>query len=109
MSNLHAKILAKDTEQLLHRYEGLDHLWVRVRGKLLTVVSGPAEAPVPHARLRQQTVHYWTLEMPTRGSRWESTGLRDTRENLITALVEQFGWVLAPVTENPERTSDPKH
>ena len=108
MPNLNAKIFAKDTERLLHSHEGLTHLRVRARGKVLTLVSGPADDPVPHARLRQQTVHYWTLEMPARGGRWERTGLRDTRENLITALVEQFGWVLTPVTGNPERTSDPE-
>jgi hypothetical protein len=31
-----------------------------------------------------------------RGGRWEPTPLRDTKEKLVTSLVEQFGWVLTP-------------
>ncbi len=50
--------------------------------------------------------------MPARGNRWERTGMRDTLDTLDTlveALVNMFPWMLEPVAENPERTSDPEY
>jgi len=106
MPALPAKFLVGDIQRTLHEYEGLEHLRVRAYGKTLIIESGPADDPVRRARLRQDTVHLWFLEMAGRGGRWEWSGLRDTWENLLTALVERFGWVLTDVAGNPERTSD---
>jgi len=95
------KLLAPGVERQLHEYEGLGHLRVRARGEVLTIESGPAEDPTQHARLRRLTVSLWTLEMAARGGRWEPTPFRATKELLVTALVEQFGWVLTPQDEMP--------
>ena len=83
-------------EAFLALYPALNHLRVRRRGDLLTLESGPAEAPCRHARLRRVTVHLWRLEMPTSSSRWELTPFRDQLKVLLQMLVEQFPWALAP-------------
>jgi hypothetical protein len=75
---------------------GLSHLRVRRRGDLLTLESGPAEAPHRHARLRRVTVHLWRLEMPTSSNRWDLTPFRDQLKVLLEMLVYQFPWTLAP-------------
>lgn len=99
MAGIPAKWLVGSTERQLHQYEGLGHLRVRARGETLTIESGPEQDPVRHARLRRETVHLWRMDLAGRSGRWEATPLRDTTENLITALVEQFGWVLTPQDE----------
>jgi hypothetical protein len=75
---------------------GLDHLRARKRGALVILESGPEDDPIPHARLRRDTVHLWTLEVATHTGRWETTGFRDTREKLIALLVTNLPWILAP-------------
>ena len=87
---------AKQLEKLLHD-RGATHLWVRKRGALLTILSGPKEDPWPHARLRRETVHLWRLEMAVRGGRWERTPFRATMAELVDALADQFPWTIAPV------------
>ena len=99
MPALPTKLLASGVERQLHQYEGLDHLRVRARGDVLTIESGPPSDPVRHARLRRETVDFWGLEVAGYGGRWEPTPYRDTKDRLITALVEQFGWVLTPRDE----------
>jgi len=97
------KLLAPGVERQLHEYEGLGHLRVSARGEMLTIESGPAADPVRHARLRRPTVNLWGLEMAARGGRWEPTPFRDTKERLVAALVEQFGWVLTPQDDDIPR------
>lgn len=82
---------------LLHKHPELQHLRTRRRADLVTIESGPTEDPIPHARLRQDTVHLWILEMPTHQGRWEKTPLRMTLESLIEALVGEFPWSLTPI------------
>lgn len=101
MPALPTKLLASGVEQQLHEYEGLGHLRVRARGEVLTIESGPDADPVRHARLRRETVNLWGLEVAGYGGRWEPTPFRDTKERLVAALVEQFGWVLTPRDETP--------
>lgn len=84
------------TEAFLRRH-GLDHVRVRKRGDTLTLVSGPDDDPVLHARLRKVSSQWWTLEMPTHAARWGKTGLRASRLDVLTALVEQFPWTLTPI------------
>jgi hypothetical protein len=79
------------------REQGLGHLRVRKRGDTLTLLSGPADDPVTHARLRKVSRQWWTLEMPTHMERWERTGLEAPRLEILRALVEQFPWALAPI------------
>lgn len=101
MAALSAQYDVGDTQRQLAEYEGLSHLRVRARGAVLTIESGPENDPHAHARLRRETVSLWSLDMAGRGGRWESTGLRDLRPTLVTALVEQFGWVLTPQDDSP--------
>ncbi len=75
------------------------HLRVRRRADLLTIESGSPRDPVPHARLRQVTVHLWRLEMPTHSGRWETTPFRDELTALLEMLVSDFSWALAPIDE----------
>lgn len=62
-----------------------------------TLESGPVGDPFAHARLRRLSATLWTLEMPTRSGRWDPTGIRDTVDNVVAALAEQFGWTLEPI------------
>jgi len=75
---------------------GLDHLRARKYGSFVLLESGPQEDPIPHARLRRDTVHLWTLEVATPTGRWEKTGFRDLRDKLITLLVTTLPWIVAP-------------
>jgi len=76
---------------------GLDHLRIRKRGDTLTLLSGPDDDPVTHARLRKVTRQWWTLEMPTHTGRWDKTGLRGPRLEILEALATQFPWTLTPI------------
>ncbi len=109
MGKLSAKTTAPHLRERLGAYNHLGHIRVRARGAVLTLESGPEDDPVLHARFRRDTVHQWLLEMPARGGRWDRTGMRDTIDNLVEALVANFPWMLEPVAENPERTSDPEY
>ncbi len=101
MPSLPTKFLASDVERQLHEHAELSHLRVRARGEILNIESGPDADPTRHARLRRETVNLWALEVAVRGDRWDPTGYRDGMEPLVTALVKQFGWVLAPRDETP--------
>ena len=79
------------------RDRGLRHIRARYRSDLVTLESGPTKDPWPHARLRRVGVHIWQLEISTHTGRWESTPLRGLRDQLLTMLVEQFGWTLQPM------------
>ncbi len=78
------------------RNRGLRHLRARYRAGLVTIESGPVKDPWPRARLRCVGVHLWQLEMATHRGRWEPTPLRGAQEQLLTMLVDQFGWNLQP-------------
>jgi len=73
------------------------HLRVRKHGDLVVIESGPDDDPIPHARLRRVTKQWWTLEMPTHTGRWQKTGLRAQRLAVLQTLVDDFGWMLAPL------------
>jgi hypothetical protein len=75
---------------------GLYHLRARKYGQLVVIESGPTDDPIPHARLRRDTVHLWTLEIATHTGRWEKTGFRDLRNKLVGLLLTTLPWVLAP-------------
>jgi len=74
--------------------------WLALWGRA-SFYSGPAKDPLRHARLRRETVNLWALEMAGRGGRWQPTPFRDTKDQLVLALVEQFGWVLTPQDDTP--------
>jgi hypothetical protein len=82
---------------LLLAARGLHHLRARKRGELVILESGPQDDPIPHARLRRATVHLWILEIATHTGRWEKTGFRGVRNELLDLMLTTFPWVLAPV------------
>jgi hypothetical protein len=96
MSKLHAEQHDADgVRQLLHALK-LRHLRVRRRADVVTIESGPADWPVPHARLRREGVHIWRLEMAD-GQRWAPTLHRGQRDAIVRLLVEQYPWMVEPV------------
>jgi hypothetical protein len=88
---------ADDLREWIAACEGLDHLRVRRRADLLTLVSGDEGDPIQHARFRRATVHLWTLECATHTGRFERTGFRDTLPRLFELLISTFPWVVAPI------------
>jgi len=95
-------------EQLLARHEKLTHVRVRRHADLLILESGPSDNPLRHARLRRETIQYWRLEMPSHG-RWERTPIRGTEEQVLEILIDDFGWMLAPILDYPARFSDRRY
>ena len=73
----------------------MNHLRARKYGQLVIIESGPEDDPIPHARLRRDTVHLWTLEMATHSGRWERTGYRGLMDNLLELMITTFPWTLA--------------
>jgi hypothetical protein len=101
---------ADDTAAQLHKHAGLQHLRVRKHGAAIVIESGPKDDPVRHARVVRDSATLWDLEIADHRGRWEYSGMRATRSDLVDALVQDFGWVLTDIVgENPERTSDPKY
>lgn len=88
---------------------GFKHLRVRRRAGLLVIESGDKNDPIPHARLRRDTVHLWILEMPTHTGRWEVTPYRQTLQQHLDLLTTDLSWTLAPVEPIPIRTSGRKY
>jgi hypothetical protein len=73
----------------------LRHLRARKYGQLVIIESGPQDDPIPHARLRRDTVHLWTVEVATHTGRWEKTGFRGQLWELLDLLTTQLPWTLA--------------
>ncbi len=84
------------TDAFFQSCEGFEHLRCRRRGDLLTVVSGPDNDPIIHVRLRRVTKQWWELEAPAPSGRWERTGLRGNRIEVLDRVMSDFGWLLAP-------------
>lgn len=94
--NLQMKSAEQAMESFFNQVEGLDHLKVKARGDLLTIVSEDEEGNIyPHARLRKKSVHKWSLEMPARRG-WEATFIQGTERELLEWLIEKFPWALSP-------------
>jgi hypothetical protein len=64
---------------------------------VLTIESGPDDDAFPHARLRRVTTQSWRLEMPTSRGRWEPTPVQGVLRDVLKALIDEFGWTLAPL------------
>ena len=79
------------------RARGFGHLRARRRADLVTIESGPAADPYPHARLRRVSVHLWRLEMATHTGRWELTPFRAGLDELLDLLADNFPWTLQPI------------
>lgn len=97
MAKLHAQPEHAEAIASLLVARGLPHLRARKRGELVIIESGPDDEPIPHARLRRNTVHYWSLELVTHAGRWEKTGFRGSLKELLELLVTEFPWTVAPL------------
>ena len=86
-----------DARALLGAIPELAHLRARRRAEFVVIESGPADDPIKHARLRRVAVHLWTLDAATHRGQWQPTGLRGRLDQLINALVADFGWLLTPI------------
>jgi hypothetical protein len=73
----------------------LRHLRARKYGQLVIIESGTKDDPIPHARLRRDTVNLWTLEIATHTGRWEKTEFRGQLRDLLDLLTTQLPWTLA--------------
>lgn len=101
---------ASHAQHLLNVVHGLTHLRTRHRADVVTIESGPAADPVPHARLKRVGVHLWVLEIADHRGRWEPAPVRATIEVVVSTLVSEFGWVLTSIEDDdPLRTSDQEH
>jgi hypothetical protein len=87
---------ADAVQELLHKLK-LTHLRARRRADLVTIESGPSSRPIPHARLRRDTVHLWRLEMPVSGNRWQPTFDRGLLDAVVRTLVEQYPWMVTAI------------
>lgn len=88
---------AEAVQQSLRRLPELAHLRARQRAALVTIESGPADDPFPHARLRRIASNRWRLEMPTSSGRWETTPFQGPLNDVLALLIEDFGWTLQKV------------
>jgi hypothetical protein len=87
----------EEVEDFLAERPALGHLRNRRRGPLITLESGPTAEPIPHARVRRLSVHFWTLECATHKGRREPTGERAPLGELLDLAVETYPWVFEPV------------
>lgn len=73
----------------------LAHLRVRRRAAVVTLESGSSDHPISQGRLRRQTAKIWQLEMADHMGRWQPTPFCGSRDELVEALIGNFGWTLA--------------
>lgn len=85
----------RGVETFLRRFPELAHLRVRRRAALLTLESGDPSDPLPHARLRRVAAKLWQLEMANHMGRWQPTPFHGPRDEIVEALIGNFGWTLA--------------
>lgn len=95
MADVYLQIDGASAEQMLHD-RGLQHLHVRVYGKHLNIYSGPKDDPENRARLTQLSSTRYRLDMAGRRGRWEPTPYLGTCDELLTQLIDQFGFLLSP-------------
>ena len=97
---------ARAVETFLRQFPELGHLRVHRRAALVTLMSGPSDDPIPHARLRRLAATSWQLEMANHMGRWQPTPFCAARDALLKVLLSDFGWALtAQSSSDPGRTS----
>ena len=98
---------AEELEEVLARYEGLDHLRVKKRGDSLTILSGDCADPNFHARITHLGRGEWGLSLPHHTGRWEKTPFTGSMNEVIETVVTDFSFYLddpAAPQRNPGRT-----
>lgn len=79
--------------ELLHG-SGAKHVRARKHGATVIVESGPDKDPLKHFRLRRDTVHLWCLDIADHRGRWERTPFRNSLDDLVKTVIDQFPWTL---------------
>jgi hypothetical protein len=82
-------------QMLLAREPGLQHLRAVKRGASITLVSGPDDDPVRHARLRRATIQWWDLDLANHRGTWERTHHRAPLDELVQTLTSSYPWAIA--------------
>jgi len=88
-----------DLDSVVHwilRHPELAHLRAKRRSDLLTIVSGPEDDSIPHARLRRATKQWWTLEVCNHSGQWEPTPVRASILVVLDTLANDFPWAITP-------------
>jgi hypothetical protein len=88
---------AASVQQFLRNRAKLPHLHARQRANTITIESGPEDDPFSHAQLRRVAVSIWELHMPTHRGRWENAHVRGLLNDVLTTLVDDFGWTLEAI------------
>lgn len=94
MADVFLQAAGDRVQQMLHD-RGLAHLRVRVYGKHLIIHSGTPADRENRARLTQLGSDRYRLDMAARG-RWETTPYIGTLREILTQLMDDFGFVLVP-------------
>jgi hypothetical protein len=82
-------------KETLQQYEGLEHLHVKKYGKTLIIYSDDKHDAWNHARLTFLKRNLWGLSFPRHTGRWERTPIMGTMEDVVSALINDFGFYLA--------------
>jgi hypothetical protein len=88
-----------DLDSVVHwirRHPELAHLRAKRRADVITIVSGPEDDAIPHARLRRSTKQWWNLELADHAGRWEPTHVRASILATLEELANEFPWALTP-------------
>lgn len=73
------------------------HLRCRKRANTIVIESGPAQDPIPHLRLRKLSPKAWGIDSATHTGRWERMPLQGPALEILSAVAENFPWLLAPI------------
>lgn len=87
---------ARTLQHCLGQHEGFGHLRVKKRGQSLTIFSGEADDPWPHARLvrKGSTSDIWQLSFPNHRGRWERTPFFGSISQLAAMLARDFPFLM---------------
>lgn len=95
MADVYLTTTADGVERVLHE-RGLGHLHVRVYGKHVIIHSGEPGDGENRARLTRLNAQHFQLGMADHRGRWEQTPFVGTWRDLLTQLVDDFGFTLVP-------------
>lgn len=95
MQDEYLKTTADGVERVL-RDRGLGHLHVRVYGKHVILHSGEPGDGENRARLTRLNLQHFRLDMVDHRGRWEPTPFMGTWPDLLTQLIDDFGFTLVP-------------
>lgn len=87
---------AETLQELLHK-KGATHLRTRKYGIKIIVESGTQRQRHKHMRFVRSTVHLWHVEFADHRGRWERTPFRDTMDNIVSMVFDDFPWMMADI------------